>query len=94
MRKDFAKCQQNQQKANHRHDDDIVTDACSNLQPASIVSHQEEEMLKRNAKDACQGTEILTLRVQESVILHLPSFVIKQRHIFLCVFKDLAFCDA
>ena len=39
--------QQREEDEDGYHDDDVVTDAGANVQPASVVLHQEEEMLKR-----------------------------------------------
>ena len=50
---DLTDSQQQQEEADHRHDDHVVTDAGPNLQPAAIVPHQEEEVLKIHRVTSC-----------------------------------------
>ena len=45
---DLGQTHEHHDKGDHGHADDIVTDGCSNLQPAAIVSNQKEEVLKQN----------------------------------------------
>lgn len=35
----------------HAHDNNVVTDACTDIQPAPVVTYKEEEMLKENNPD-------------------------------------------
>ena len=39
--------QQGEEDEDGNHDDDVVTDAGADVQPASVILHQEEEMLKQ-----------------------------------------------
>jgi len=43
---EFTQHQKQEQEQDHRHDDHVMTDAHANLQPAAMVTNQEEEMLK------------------------------------------------
>jgi len=43
---EFTEHEQQEQEQDHRHDDDVMTDAHADVQPAAVVTHQEEEVLK------------------------------------------------
>ena len=42
---DLAQQQQHEEKDDHRHDNDIVADARTDVEPAAVVTDEEEEML-------------------------------------------------
>lgn len=50
---ELAQHQQQEQEQDHCHDDDVVTDAHADLEPASVVADQEEEMLDTNNTERC-----------------------------------------
>ena len=45
--KDVSETKEQHYKDNFTHDDDIMADAGSNVQPTTVVTYQEEEMLEK-----------------------------------------------
>jgi len=46
VREYFTQHQKQEQEQDHRHDDHVMTDTDANVQPAAMVTDQEEKVLK------------------------------------------------